>query len=117
MQAIVEKGLAYDVEGSVYMSIDAFKAAGFDYRKLDPHTGDTSEAEMAESEGAAGGGGEAGKRNKNDFALWKSSKPGEPAWQSPWHVTTFFPSAEVGSGIVAAYLLGTRKTQSLSQAT
>ena len=34
MLAIVEKGLAYDAEGSVYMSIDAFKAAGFDYRKV-----------------------------------------------------------------------------------
>jgi len=24
------------------------------------------------------------KRNANDFALWKSSKPGEPSWDSPW---------------------------------
>lgn len=24
------------------------------------------------------------KLNKNDFALWKSSKAGEPSWQSPW---------------------------------
>jgi len=24
------------------------------------------------------------KRNTNDFALWKSSKPGEPSWDSPW---------------------------------
>jgi len=24
------------------------------------------------------------KRNSNDFALWKSSKPGEPSWDSPW---------------------------------
>ncbi len=24
------------------------------------------------------------KRNPLDFALWKSSKPGEPAWESPW---------------------------------
>jgi cysteinyl-tRNA synthetase len=25
-----------------------------------------------------------GKRNPADFALWKSAKPGEPAWDSPW---------------------------------
>lgn len=25
-----------------------------------------------------------GKRNGNDFALWKLSKPGEPFWESPW---------------------------------
>ena len=24
------------------------------------------------------------KRSDNDFALWKASKPGEPAWDSPW---------------------------------
>lgn len=24
------------------------------------------------------------KRNTTDFALWKSSKPGEPSWNSPW---------------------------------
>lgn len=24
------------------------------------------------------------KRSQNDFALWKSSKPGEPSWESPW---------------------------------
>ena len=29
---------------------------------------------------AAGGD----KRNTSDFALWKTSKPGEPAWDSPW---------------------------------
>ena len=24
------------------------------------------------------------KKNANDFALWKASKPGEPSWESPW---------------------------------
>ena len=24
------------------------------------------------------------KRHKQDFALWKASKPGEPSWESPW---------------------------------
>ena len=24
------------------------------------------------------------KRNPSDFALWKSAKPGEPTWDSPW---------------------------------
>lgn len=24
------------------------------------------------------------KKSINDFALWKNSKPGEPAWESPW---------------------------------
>ena len=42
---IVGKGLAYASNGSVYLSIDAFKAAGHDYRKLVPSKGDTTEAE------------------------------------------------------------------------
>lgn len=25
-----------------------------------------------------------GKKNKDDFALWKAVKPGEPFWPSPW---------------------------------
>ena len=39
---------------------------------------------MAEGEGAIGAGDANEKRNKNDFALWKKSKPGEPSWASPW---------------------------------
>ena len=27
---------------------------------------------------------ERGKRDPVDFALWKSAKPGEPSWPSPW---------------------------------
>ena len=80
---IIEKGLAYEANGSVYLSIEAFKAAGHDYRKLKPDAGDTTEREMAEGEGALGGGGSE-KRHQNDFALWKASKPGEPSWESPW---------------------------------
>lgn len=83
VKVIVDKGLAYASNGSVYLSIDAFKAAGHTYRKLKPFSGDTSEADMAEGEGAIGSE-VADKKNKNDFALWKASKPGEPSWESPW---------------------------------
>ena len=31
-----------------------------------------------------GGGMAERKRNAADFALWKSAKPGEPSWESPW---------------------------------
>jgi cysteinyl-tRNA synthetase len=81
VQTIEKKGLAYASNGSVYLSIDAFTQAGHHYRKLKP--GHFSEKDMAESEGALGAdGGE--KKNQNDFALWKASKPGEPEWDSPW---------------------------------
>merc|ERR1719162_1738945 len=38
---------------------------------------------MEEGEGALAAE-DAEKRNPNDFALWKKSKPGEPAWESKW---------------------------------
>ena len=83
VQKIVDKGLAYKgASGSVYLDIDAFKAKGHHYRKLAPSSGDTSEADMAEGEGALGADA-AEKKNPNDFALWKNSKPGEPKWDSP----------------------------------
>ncbi|CAK0793037.1 unnamed protein product [Prorocentrum cordatum] len=67
---------------SVYFSIDDFGKKGFDYRKLVP-AANTSAAEMEEGEGALAAESSE-KRNPNDFALWKASKPGEPAWESRW---------------------------------
>ena len=77
VEAIVAKGLAYESNGSVYMDIAAFKAAGHHYPKLEPSKGRATEAEMAESEGTHKAmSGE--KRSAGDFALWKASKSGEP---------------------------------------
>ena len=44
------------------------------------------EAALREGEGDLSVGAErlSEKRSSNDFALWKASKPGEPAWDSPW---------------------------------
>jgi len=82
VEELVRNGTAYESQGSVYMDIGALKRQGHDYRKLNPASADTTEAQMSEGEGALSCGGE--KRNKNDFALWKASKPGEPSWPSPW---------------------------------
>ena len=54
VEKIVTKGLAYAVNGSVYLDIGAFKEAGHHYRKLKPGK-DTSKEDMAESEGDLGG--------------------------------------------------------------
>jgi cysteinyl-tRNA synthetase len=67
---LVEKGCAYDSEGDVYFSVAKFK----DYGKLS----NRDPGELI-SEDAGGK-----KRNPADFALWKSAKPGEPSWTSPW---------------------------------
>jgi len=82
IERLEELSVAYESNGSVYFSIDDFKKRGHDYRKLVP-AASTTAAEMEEGEGALAVE-DAEKRNPNDFAMWKKSKPGEPAWDSKW---------------------------------
>ena len=84
VEAIIAKGLAYESNGSVYMDIAAYRAAGHDYPKLEPSKGKATAAEMAESEGTLHTAAAGEKRSASDFALWKASKKGEPSWDSPW---------------------------------
>lgn len=68
--------------GSVYFDTNRFaNDPKHFYAKLVPTAyGDVDQ--LATGEGELTSDGE--KRSPNDFALWKSSKPGEPAWDSPW---------------------------------
>jgi cysteinyl-tRNA synthetase len=71
--ALVAKGAAYAVDGDVYFRVKAFPPYGeLGHRDLD--------------EMLAGARVEVDERKEDpmDFALWKSSKPGEPWWESPW---------------------------------
>ncbi len=70
---LIEKGHAYAAGGDVYFDVRSKP----DYGKLSGRRVD----EMRE--GYRIEPGEA-KRDPLDFALWKGSKPGEPAWDSPW---------------------------------
>ncbi len=71
---IIESGFGYATEdGSVYFSVDKVK----DYGRL---TG--QRLENMESSGRVVL--DENKRNPMDFAVWKSAKPGEIAWDSPW---------------------------------
>ncbi len=70
-EKLIEKGHAYAAEGSVYFSVTSDP----DYLKL---TRQKLENLGSGEEDARG------KRNPRDFALWKSAKPGEPMWDSPW---------------------------------
>jgi cysteinyl-tRNA synthetase len=69
---LIKQGFAYEADGDVYFEV----GKDADYGKLS-HRDVTS---------MQGEGGETvdRKRSPADFALWKSAKPGEPAWDSPW---------------------------------
>ncbi len=73
IQKLIDKGYAYEVEGDVYFAVRKFK----DYGKLSKRSID---------ELIAGARVESSEKKKDplDFALWKASKAGEPAWDSPW---------------------------------
>jgi cysteinyl-tRNA synthetase len=72
ISVLLEKGHAYQSEGSVYFRVKSFTG----YGKLTHQNADdmrvtaTAEAEK--------------KEDPLDFALWKAVKPGEPCWPSPW---------------------------------
>ena len=73
IQTLIEKGYAYEVQGDVYFSPAKF-----------PEYGKLSHQPLEDLvSGARINIGEL-KRAPEDFALWKSSKPGEPSWDCPW---------------------------------
>jgi len=75
IRVLLDKGLAYEAGGSIYYRVSAFP----DYGKL-------SRRRPEEVAGAARARVDADeyKDDVTDFALWKATKPGEPAWDSPW---------------------------------
>jgi cysteinyl-tRNA synthetase len=73
IQGLIEKGYAYSVDGDVYFRI----AEDDDYGKL-------SGRKLEDMQAGARIQIDERKEHPMDFALWKASKPGEPAWDSPW---------------------------------
>merc|ERR1719238_482360 len=59
---------------------------------------------MAEGEGALSAAKAGEKKSPNDFALWKFSKPGEPAWPSPWGPGR--PGWHIECSVMASEVLG-----------
>ncbi len=73
VEKLIEKGIAYQIDGDVYYSVEKFK----EYGKL-------SGRKLEDMEAGARVDIDKRKQNPFDFALWKSAKPGEPFWKSPW---------------------------------
>jgi cysteinyl-tRNA synthetase len=71
-KTLIDKGFAYESEGDVYFDVTKDR----DYGKLSNRTTEEMQGE--------GGSTADRKRNASDFALWKTAKPGEPSWKSPW---------------------------------
>ena len=82
VERIVEKGFAYESEGSVYFDITSFEKAGNTYARLRPDSRN-DKALQEEGEGSLSKS-LGGKKHPGDFALWKKSKAGEPYWPSKW---------------------------------
>ena len=75
IQILIDKGLAYEVNGTVYYHTEAFPGYGKLSKKI------LEELEAGRSERVAMTDE---KKSPMDFVLWKPKKDGEPFWQSPW---------------------------------
>ena len=73
IRRLEEKSVAYRIDGDVYFSVERF-----------PEYGKLARKKLDELEAGARVEIDERKKSPMDFALWKASKPGEPAWDSPW---------------------------------
>lgn len=72
IRTLMKKGYAYQIDGDVYYDVSKFP----DYGELSRQKIDQLVMHRIDPDPR--------KRSVVDFALWKSQKPGEPAWDSPW---------------------------------
>lgn len=72
IQELIDSGFAYEADGDVFFDV-----------ARDPQYGKLTNRRPEDQQGE-GGKAATKKRNPGDFALWKTAKPGEPSWSSPW---------------------------------
>ena len=94
ISALIEKGHAYHAaNGDVFYSVNSFA----DYGKLSGKSlEDLRAGERVEVDSF--------KRDPMDFVLWKSAKPGEPSWDSPWGKGR--PGWHIECSVMGAHHLG-----------
>lgn len=83
VKVLLEKGFAYETSDGIYYDIQKFK----DYGKLSGRTEADQDAGVSRIDDSLD------KKNRNDFCLWKFSKPDEPFWETElkkgrpgWHI-------------------------------
>ena len=72
-QTLMDRGYAYTEGGDVYFSVDSY-----------PGYGSLSGRNLEDMRAGSRVAVDDRKRHPMDFVLWKSAKPGEPQWPSPW---------------------------------
>ena len=93
VEELIETGFAYEVDGDVYYSTKKFS----DYGKL-------AGQNLEDLQAGARISVDERKKDPMDFAVWKSQKPGEPAWESPWGLGR--PGWHIECSCMAKKLLG-----------
>ena len=93
IEELIEAGFAYEVDGDVYYSTKKFN----DYGKL-------AGQNLEDLQAGARISVDERKSDPMDFAVWKSQKPGEPSWESPWGLGR--PGWHIECSCMAKKLLG-----------
>lgn len=93
IEKLVASGHAYAVDGDVYYDVHSF-----------PNYGKLSHKNLEDLEAGFRIEVDSRKKHVADFALWKMSKIGEPAWQSPWGMGR--PGWHIECSAMAQTLLG-----------
>ena len=90
---LTDRGFAYEIDGDVYFSTKKFE----EYGKLCGQN-------LEDLQSGARISVDERKKDPMDFAVWKSQKPGEPAWESPWGLGR--PGWHIECSCMAKKLLG-----------
>jgi cysteinyl-tRNA synthetase len=99
VKSLIEKGLAYEANGSVYFDINKYNEGGHNYGKLSGRILEDLLTETRELDG------QAEKRNPLDFAIWKNAAAEHlMQWPSPWGMG--FPGWHLECTCMSAKYLG-----------